>query len=106
MSNLNSLPAELSPKNQQFCDNLLSLAKWLDSQDVEYIFIKFLETTFAKTYKGKSISHPEFFPLTLEANEFKTGYYANRITNQERVLAVLMLRSAILAGDSFISENV
>ena len=92
----------ISPENQQFCDNLLLLAEWLDSQDIYFTFADFISRTKTKKIKGKTISHPEFYPLLLEANDDKTGYYHKDTTNKDRVLAVLMLRAAILAGDSFV----
>jgi len=103
MNKPNSPSVKLSPEDQQFCDNLLLLAEWLDSQNSKHTFMKFMDTDFARHYKGKSVSHPEFYPLLLEANENKTGYYDNKnVTNKERVLALLLLRSAILAGDTFV----
>lgn len=114
MSNPNSRNVEFSAsmlapsdlqkmkENQQFCDNLLKLAEWLDSQDTYFTFAHFISRTKTKGIKGKTISHPEFYPLLLEANENKTGYYHKNTTNKERVIAVLMLRSAILTGDTFV----
>lgn len=92
MNNPNSLSAE----QKQFCDNLLNLAEWLDSQDLAWTMFDYQNQV---GYTGKICTNPEF-KAALE------DYYSHKNTNKERVLAVLLLRAAILAGDSFTSENV
>lgn len=106
MNNRNSLSAKqilsasmLAPsellkmkENQQFCDNLLALAKWLDSQDVEYTLGAF----------GTQVGYTEYVCNNPQFKYTMGSYYSRETTNTERVLAVLLLRSAILAGDSFV----
>lgn len=99
MNQLSSLAVEFSAKDQQFCDNLLNLAKWLDSQE-EY----FQVCQSPLRQQGIAIHSAWENVMTFDSEEQK--YYSRHVTNQERVLAVLMLRSAILAGDSFTSEGV
>ena len=92
MNNLNSLSAE----QKQFCDNLLALANWLDSQDLAWTMFDYQNQI---GYTGHICINPNFKAALEE-------YYSHKNTNAERVLTVLMLRAAILVGDSFTQENV
>ena len=93
MNNPNSLSAE----------NLLALAQWLDSQDTSHNIVDFNVTQNAYAQNHHMRIKPDdiykYLGMTVDLN---TCYVADHVTNKERVLAVLMLRSAILAGDSFV----
>ena len=104
MKQANSFSAEviLSPENQQFCDNLLALANWLDSQDLSYKIVDFNRIHgFYSSPNNPSLIHPKDVYAVLGVTVDSCSFADPRNTNKERVLAVLMVRAAILAGDSF-----
>jgi hypothetical protein len=90
-----NLPAHLSETNQTFCDNLLALAKWLDSQEQDC-------QVYRSPLKQQGIVIHSAWKSVMIFVSGEKRYYNQCTTNKERVLAVLMLRSAILAGDSFV----
>lgn len=85
------------------CDLLLQFAEWLDSQDHSSTISAF------NRHIGIYDSDDSYRRLTpdmiydiLGNVVDRQNNFLNASSNKERVLAVLMLRSAILAGDSFV----
>jgi hypothetical protein len=93
--------SDISEEATKFCDNLLALAEWLDSQN-DYFVSDFNHSRDAfKLVHLKTDPEKIRHVFGVDADIYH-NFYAQSSTNSERVLAVLMLRSAILAGDSFV----
>lgn len=91
--NMNA-PAD-STTEISFPDSLLNLAQWLDSQD---------EFRANRARNSNIILCNPFvcrveWELTMDPMHNTINYYNRETTNSERVLAVLMLREMVLAGD-------
>lgn len=94
-------------ENQQFCEQLLAYAKWLDSQSARFYVFDYNRSInivnspdFNRRLKPETIIQVFGFEVDNEHTFYDN--YTGKVTNSERVLAVLLLRSAILAGDSFV----
>ncbi len=96
---MNVLADSISTANTaeiSFAESLLNLAKWLDSQEILCCASDAIKSgvklcsPFVSRYEWENT-----MSYVLEENR----YYHPKTTNQERVLAVLMLREMILSGD-------
>lgn len=79
-----------------FPGSLLRVARWLDSQDADYEI--YLRGSITLNLCYPFVNHPAW-EQTMNYSIGESRYYHPNTRNKERVLAVLMLREAILSGD-------